>query len=69
MAIVKIITLASLIYLAYLAVTCPCKRLWACHLKKAWAAVLVLVAVLIFENGLPGLHMFGGGGDGGSCSA
>ncbi|QPB44254.1 hypothetical protein [Medusavirus stheno T3] len=63
--IAKFSALAIVFYLGYLAVTCPCKRLWACHEGKVWLAIAVLVLLMCVENGLP--HALVGGSA--SCSA
>jgi hypothetical protein len=72
MVIAKISALAILIYMGYLAITCPCKQLWACHIGKIWIAFTLLGVVIIVENSLPSLSLFTGqgmSGGGGSCHA
>jgi hypothetical protein len=70
MVIAKISALAILVYMGNLVITCPCKRLWACHIGKIWIAFTLLSVIIVVENGLPSLSLFSGGGTsgrGGSC--
>ena len=49
----KTIAASALVYLLYIAVTCPCKpALYSCHLSSVYMALAVVVAVIIYYNGL-----------------
>jgi hypothetical protein len=39
-------------YLLYIAITCPCKQIYSCHLSQLYLTLLGFVAVLIYFNGL-----------------
>jgi hypothetical protein len=39
-------------YLLYIAITCPCNKLYSCHLTQLYLTLLAFVAVLIYFNGL-----------------
>ena len=51
-ALSKFITAIACLYLLYIAVTCPCDPLYKCHLSEMYMAVAVVVANLVFWNGL-----------------
>lgn len=53
MFVVKIIALAILGYLAYLAITCPCAHIWSCKSNRVWIAVILLIVLVAVEAGLP----------------
>ena len=39
-------------YLVYIGITCPCGILFSCHLTQLYLAIVGLIAVLIYFNGL-----------------
>jgi hypothetical protein len=65
MVIAKASAVAIFFYLGYLAVTCPCARLWACHQGKVWIAIGLLIMLMLIENGVPPMLRGEGGGGGG----
>jgi hypothetical protein len=67
MVIAKASALAVVFYLGYLAVNCPCGRLWACHQDKIWVAIGLLIGIMLIENGVP--SFLKGGKRGGSACA
>lgn len=48
----KLIAGTAALYLFWLIVQCPCKRLLCCHLPNAWITLAVLVGVVLAVNGL-----------------
>jgi len=64
MILAKTWALVLLFYLAYLAIICPCNRLWSCHETGVWVAICLLVIFVLWENGLP---RFLGGSKDSSC--
>ena len=53
----KILASVVLLYMLWLTVCCPCDRLLCCHLGRFWIALVVLVAVVFFENGFKAVDM------------
>jgi hypothetical protein len=48
----KLLAGAFAAYLLYIAITCPCKQLYSCHLSQLYLTLVGFVAVLIYFNGL-----------------
>lgn len=49
----KVFSVAALIYLFYIMVTCPCRpQLYKCHLTSIYVSLAILVLVIIYFNGL-----------------
>ena len=49
----KGVVAAASLYLLYIGVTCPCApELYSCHLTQLYLAVIIIVAVMIYFNGL-----------------
>lgn len=51
-ALSKFITALASLYLLYIAITCPCDPLYKCHLGEMYLALGIVVANLVFWNGL-----------------
>jgi hypothetical protein len=47
----KVIMSALLLYLLYIAITCPCGVLYSCHLTQIYLALLGVLVVLFYFNG------------------
>lgn len=48
----KIIMFIALQYLAYIAVTCPCRpELYKCHITQMYAAIALVIAIIVRFNG------------------
>ena len=48
----KIIMFLALQYLAYIAVTCPCRpELYKCHITQMYAALALVIAIIVRFNG------------------
>lgn len=51
--VAKSIVAAALAYSLYVGITCPCKpELYSCHLSEMYAALAVVVVVMVYFNGL-----------------
>ena len=46
----KVIIALPLLYLLFLTLFCPCKRVLCCHLWETWLAVGVLILVILAAN-------------------
>ena len=47
----KTILSLILLYMLYIAITCPCKTLYSCHLTQLYGGLLAVVVVLVYFNG------------------
>ena len=47
----KLIAGTATLFLFWLIVQCPCKRLLCCHLPNVWVTLAVLVGTIVFVNG------------------
>jgi hypothetical protein len=51
--IAKLISVAVLLYLLYIMASCPCRpELYKCHLTNIYVSIAILLAVLLYFNGL-----------------
>ena len=48
----KVVMSLLLLYLLYIAVTCPCNILYSCHLTNIYLSLLAVVVVLVYFNGV-----------------
>lgn len=49
----KIIAFIALQYLAFIAVTCPCRpELYRCHITQMYVALAVVIAIVVRFNGM-----------------
>lgn len=48
----KLVMSTILLYMLYIAITCPCKPLYDCHIRELYISVGLVVAVLVYFNGL-----------------
>ncbi len=50
--IAKTIASGALMFLLYIAVTCPCRpALYSCHLSSVYAALFTVLLVIVYYNG------------------
>ena len=47
----KLIAGTATLFLFWLIVQCPCKRLLCCHLPNVWVTLAVFVGTIVFVNG------------------
>lgn len=48
---IKVLACASLLYIIYLVVVCPCDTVLCCHLGQFWIAIAIFFALVFYENG------------------
>jgi len=47
----KVIAGTAALFIFYLVIQCPCKRILCCHLPQFWIALFVILAVVFLDNG------------------